>query len=171
MSDTHYVEIVEIATGKVEKCMGPMPEAKADTVERGVVRRIDDERFFVRTGTREELDREAAERTRADVSAELGVIPGLDGQSLAVLVVAAHEAPIGPERAAALHAELAPIARRDAKTEIIEDAAAEVLAAALEYAAAPRSAPRLRRLRSVASKYGTLRGVTKKGAARGRHKA
>lgn len=53
-----YVEIVEAATGKVEKRMGPMHEAKADKVEMGVLMRINDD-FFVRTGTAEALAKEA----------------------------------------------------------------------------------------------------------------
>jgi hypothetical protein len=57
----HYVEIVE-KTGKVERRMGPMTEAKAAKVESGVLMRTDFERFFVRTGTDEALKKEAAAR-------------------------------------------------------------------------------------------------------------
>ncbi len=57
--DDHYVEIVETATGKVEKRMGPMSEHKAEKVEMGVLHRIDLERFFVRTGTDAKLKGEA----------------------------------------------------------------------------------------------------------------
>ena len=59
ISDDHFVEIVETATGKVEKRMGPMSESKVDKVEMGVLHRIDLERFFVRTGTDAALKREA----------------------------------------------------------------------------------------------------------------
>ena len=58
-SDEHYVEIVETATGVVEKRMGPMSEHKADKVERGVLQRIDTDRFFVRSGTDAALTTEA----------------------------------------------------------------------------------------------------------------
>ena len=44
-TNDHYVEIVETATGKVEKRMGPMSESKADKVEMGVLHRINLERF------------------------------------------------------------------------------------------------------------------------------
>lgn len=54
-----FVEIVETATRKVEKRMGPMSEYKADKVEMGVLHRIDLERFFVRTGTDAQLKKEA----------------------------------------------------------------------------------------------------------------
>ena len=60
ISDDHFVEIVETATGKVEKRMGPMSESKADKVEMGVLHRIDLDRFFVRTGTDAALKKEAA---------------------------------------------------------------------------------------------------------------
>lgn len=58
----HYVEIVETATNKVERRMGPMTEAKADKVENGALMRVDIARFFVRTGTDEALKKEAAAR-------------------------------------------------------------------------------------------------------------
>lgn len=61
-SDGHYVEIVETATGVVEKRMGPMSAHKADKVERGMLLRIDLERFFVRTGTDAALTTEALKR-------------------------------------------------------------------------------------------------------------
>lgn len=54
-----FVEIVETATGKVERRMGPMSEQKANMVERGVLRCINIERFFVRTGTDAQLKGEA----------------------------------------------------------------------------------------------------------------
>lgn len=54
-----YVEIVETATGKVEKRMDPMSENKADKVEMGMLMRIN-ENFHVRTGTAEALAKEAA---------------------------------------------------------------------------------------------------------------
>jgi hypothetical protein len=203
MSDTHYVEIIEIESGKIEKCMGPMPESKADTVERGVLRNLDTERYFVRTGTREELDREAESRaaSRRDAATEvpapvtahafaqsLGLTgqPGYeaeleDGQGLAVEAAAAadpvYRAGQHARRAAALAAEmgttpeklrreLLPAAmaeeQRRAHERAAENAAADVLAAAWELASAPRSALRLRRLRSAALKYGTLRGATSK---------
>ncbi len=199
-AEDHFVEIVETATGKVEKCMGPMSEGKAAACERGIMRNLDAERFFVRSGTRAALDAEVLAREAPDPSAPAPVLahafahnlglrsaPGWeaeleDGQGLAVLAVAAHDAaagqPIGPERAARLHEELSPAAaaaaRRSAHEEIVENAAADVLAAALELAAAPRSAPRQRALRSAALKYGTLRGVRprapKKGAAHARRR-
>lgn len=61
-SDEHYVEIVETTTGVVEKRMGPMSEHKADKVERGVLQRIDTDRFFVRSGTDAALTTEALRR-------------------------------------------------------------------------------------------------------------
>jgi hypothetical protein len=52
----HYVEIVETATGKVDKRMGPMMEEKAEKVERGVLLRINED-FHVRTGTAAALEK------------------------------------------------------------------------------------------------------------------
>lgn len=57
----HYVEIVEVSTGKVERRMGPMLEAKAEKVERGVLMRASDD-FTTRTGTAAALEKEARQR-------------------------------------------------------------------------------------------------------------
>jgi len=42
---THYVDIVETATGKREKRMGPMSERKAEKVDSGANRNLNHERF------------------------------------------------------------------------------------------------------------------------------
>jgi hypothetical protein len=184
-AEDHFVEVVETESGTVVECLGPMTESKADRTERGIQINMNHERYFTRTGTRAALDKEAADRKAADadpaaaVAAKLGLKaePGYeaeleDGQGLAALAVAAHDAetPIGAAGARRLHDEVAPAARaearRNAHEEIIENAAADVLAAALEYAAAPRSAPRLRRLRTAAFKYGTLRNGPPKAKAK-----
>lgn len=44
-----YVEIVEIATDRVVKRMGPLSEPKAERVERGALINLDRDRFYVRT--------------------------------------------------------------------------------------------------------------------------
>jgi hypothetical protein len=177
-AEDHFVEVVETETGTVVECLGPMTENKADRVDSGLQINMNHERYHTRTGTRAALDKEAADWKAANtdpagaVAAKLGLkaAPGYeaelqDGQGLAALAVAAHDAeqPIGAAGAKRLHRDLSPAvmaeARRRSHEEITENAAAEVLAAALEYGAAPRSAPRLRRLRSAASKYATLRGA------------
>lgn len=71
MSEQHFVEIVESATGKVKKRMGPMSESKAEKVELGMIRRIN-ENFFVRSGTDKALKKEAAERASFIVDEETG---------------------------------------------------------------------------------------------------
>jgi nitrogen regulatory protein PII-like uncharacterized protein len=43
----HYVHIIEDATGKVIKEMGPMSERKAEKVERGANINLNHERFTV----------------------------------------------------------------------------------------------------------------------------
>jgi hypothetical protein len=43
-----YVEIVELATNKIEKRMGPMPELKAERVMAGVDINLDSTRFVSR---------------------------------------------------------------------------------------------------------------------------
>ena len=55
-SDEHYVEIVETATGVVEKRMGPMSEHKANKVERGVLQRIDTRSFLRALRDRRSVD-------------------------------------------------------------------------------------------------------------------
>lgn len=40
------IEVIEYATCKVVKTRGPMPERKADLVERGMMRNLDQEHFF-----------------------------------------------------------------------------------------------------------------------------
>ncbi|MBV8722464.1 MAG: hypothetical protein JO277_09955 [Candidatus Eremiobacteraeota bacterium] len=61
-NEEHFVEIVETATGKVERRMGPMSAHKAEKVEMGALVRIDTERFFVRSGTDAALRKEAEAR-------------------------------------------------------------------------------------------------------------
>jgi hypothetical protein len=48
MDPGFYVEIVELATNKIEKRMGPMPERKAERVMGGVDINLDNERFISR---------------------------------------------------------------------------------------------------------------------------
>lgn len=48
MVDVYFVEIVEHATGKVERRMGPMSERKADKVDTGANINLDHERYFTR---------------------------------------------------------------------------------------------------------------------------
>lgn len=46
---SYMVEVVEIKTRKVVKTLGPMSERKADRVERGMLRSMDTENYFVQT--------------------------------------------------------------------------------------------------------------------------
>lgn len=49
MSESQYVvEIVEDATEKVVKSMGPMPQSRAEKVADGVMINLDHDRFHVR---------------------------------------------------------------------------------------------------------------------------
>ena len=48
MKDTWFVEIVETATDKVIKRMGPMSEVKAERVESGASINLDHDNFFTR---------------------------------------------------------------------------------------------------------------------------
>jgi hypothetical protein len=177
---THYVEVVDSETGKVVETLGPMTERKADRVDQGIQINMNHERYFTRTGTREALDKEAAERAAdaaepaspaAQVAADLGLKaePGWeaeleDGQGLAVL--AAASAPIGPARAARLQEDTSPAARAEEKRRrhqrMIEDKAAELLAAGLEFAADPRNRMASLRLRGAALGYGDARGIKPK---------
>jgi hypothetical protein len=89
MSEEHYVEVVETATGKVEKRMGPMPESKAERVERGLLINMDTEFFHVRTGTDAALKAEAYDaKADAETLSPTAAAPGWeaeleDGQGLA----------------------------------------------------------------------------------------
>lgn len=44
-----YVEVVELETGEVERRLGPMSEAKADKVERGILRNLNTEKYCVQS--------------------------------------------------------------------------------------------------------------------------
>jgi len=48
-----FVEIVDLATNKVVKRIGPMTESKADVAMRGVDRNLDHDRFISRFSTEE----------------------------------------------------------------------------------------------------------------------
>ncbi len=45
---SHYVEIVEIETGNVERRMGPMSASQADSVEAGAEINLNHDSYFVR---------------------------------------------------------------------------------------------------------------------------
>lgn len=89
-----------------------------------------------------------------------------DGQGQAVAAVDAYNQadnkPIGPEAAARLHADLRPGVRRVEaeifQNEATEDKAAEVLVAAIELAALPKSQRALKKMRRVAREYAKARG-------------
>lgn len=49
MSQQHFVEIVEVDTGKVVKRMGPHPERAAERIEAGVLINLNHDAYFVRT--------------------------------------------------------------------------------------------------------------------------
>jgi hypothetical protein len=51
---THCVEVVEAATDKVVRRLGPMSERKAEKVERGLEINLNHDRFFVRVVPRDE---------------------------------------------------------------------------------------------------------------------
>lgn len=45
-TDDWYVLVIETATGKEEKRLGPMSAHKADKVENGILRNLDYEHFY-----------------------------------------------------------------------------------------------------------------------------
>lgn len=120
----------------------------------------------------------AAPTTAAQVAADLGLkaAPGWeaeleDGQGLAVMAVAQagsgpmlpSQQPIGLTRARRLQEDTSPAALAEEKQRTrqrrIEDKAAELLAAGLEFAADPRNRMASLRLRGAALGYGAARGI------------